>query len=316
MFVIFNIVLPIFVIVGAGYAAVRAKVFPDNGTDALLTFTVRIGAPCLLFRGMYLLDPGEAFEGRMLFSFYAGVIVCFGLGILIARSVGRRPGEAVAVGFGAAFSNSLMLGLPIVLRAYGEAGAEPVFGILALHAPLIYALGIIAMEVSRRDGTGALVAIKRVLQNIASNALMIGIALGLAANFSGVRLPEPVFDAVTLLSTAAIPSALFGLGAALTRYRLKDDIRLAIAISVLGLVLHPAIAWALTDLVFGLSVDYVRAAVVVASMPAGLNVYIFAAMYKRAEGVAANIVLLSTGLSIITVSAWLLFLGGAALDAG
>lgn len=316
MLAIFNIVLPVFVIVGAGYVAVRTKVFPENGTDALLVFAVRIATPCLLFKGMYLLEPGDAFEWRMLLSFYTGVVICFLLGVLIARSVGRRPGEAVAVGFGAAFSNSLMLGLPIVMRAYGEASAGPVFGILALHAPLIYALGIIAMEVSRRDGAGALVAIKRVIHNISRNALMIGIALGLAMNFTGAKLPEPIFDAVSLLASAAVPSALFGLGAALTRYRMQDDFGLAAAIAVLGIGLHPLIAWLLSDVVFGLHIDYVRAAVVVASMPAGLNVYIFASMYKRSEGVAASTVLISTGAAIVTVSLWLLFLGGAGLDGG
>lgn len=316
MFAIFNIVLPVFIIVGAGYAAVRTKVFPDNGTDALLVFAVRIATPCLLFRAMYELEPGQAFEWRMLVSFYAGVVVCFALGILFARAAGRRPGEAVAVGFGGAFSNSLMLGLPIVLRAYGDASAEPVFGILALHAPLIYALGIIAMEVSRRDGAGVWVAIQRVVHNISRNALMIGIVLGLILNFSGLHLPDPVFDAVSILAAAAIPSALFGLGAALTRYRMQDEVGLAAAVTGLTLFLHPGIAWVLSDLVFGLEADYVRAAVVVASMPAGLNVYIFASMYKRAEGVAASTVLLSTACAIVTVSLWLLFLGGAAIDAG
>ncbi len=316
MLEIFNIVLPVFVLVGAGYAAVRTKIFPNNGTDALLAFTVRIATPCLLFRAMYLLEPGEAFEWRMLFSFYTGVVVCFLLGIAIARMAGRRPGEAVAVGFGAAFSNSLMLGLPIMLRAYGEGSAAPVFGILALHAPLIYAMGIIAMEVSRRDGAGVFAAIKRVIHNISRNALMIGIALGLLLNFTDLRLPEPIFDAVSLLASAAVPSALFGLGAALTRYRVQEDFRLAAMITALGVGLHPAIAWLLADVVFQLDIDYVRSAVVVAAMPAGLNVYIFASMYKRSEGVAASTVLISTAVSIVTVSLWLLFLGGAGMDAG
>jgi predicted permease len=47
-------------------------------------------------------------------------------------------------------------------------------------------------------------------------------------------------------------------------------------------------------------------------MPAGMNGYMFATMYNRAQGAAASTVLLGTGLSVLTVSFWLWMLGGAA----
>jgi hypothetical protein len=40
-----------------------------------------------------------------------------------------------------------------------------------------------------------------------------------------------------------------------------------------------------------------------------MNVYIFAEMYNRAQGIAASSVLLSTVLSIVTISIWLVILG-------
>lgn len=313
MLIIFNIVLPVFLLVGAGYLALRGRVFPEVGIDPLLNFVTRIATPCLLFEAMYRLNVSAAFEWRMLVSFYAGAFLCFAIGAGAARAVGRRPGEAISVGFASYFSNTLLIGLPIMLRAYGEAATEPMFGIIAFHAPLLYAVGIIAMEAVRRDGTGAVAAAKRAAGSILQNALMIGIALGLAFNITGVRLPEAVEGAVELLASAALPTALFALGAALTRYRLQAELGLALVVTALMLIVHPLVAWLLADLVFGLETPFVRAAIVTAAMPAGLNVYVFASMYHRAEGVAASAVLLSTGLSILTISAWLVFLGGAGL---
>ena len=79
-------------------------------------------------------------------------------------------------------------------------------------------------------------------------------------------------------------------------------------VSAFSLLVHPALAWILSDLVFGLASDFVRAAVILAAMPAGINGYIFAAMYNRAVGTAASSALLATALSLLTVTGWLAFL--------
>jgi malonate transporter len=49
--------------------------------------------------------------------------------------------------------------------------------------------------------------------------------------------------------------------------------------------------------------------VLTAAMAPGVNAYIFAQMYGRAQRVAASAVLISTGLTIFTASLWLYALG-------
>ncbi|MCB1455636.1 MAG: AEC family transporter, partial [Nitratireductor sp.] len=57
-----------------------------------------------------------------------------------------------------------------------------------------------------------------------------------------------------------------------------------------------------------LPMEYVRAAVVIAAMPPGMNGYIFAAMYDRAMGVAASSLIVANLLSVFTITAWLALL--------
>ena len=103
-----------------------------------MVFTQSFAIPCLLFRALADLDLGAVFDPRLLLSFYLGAVICFALGILGARRIfRRRPGEAVAIGFGALFSNSVLLGLPIMERAYGAAALAPTFAIISIHAPLL-----------------------------------------------------------------------------------------------------------------------------------------------------------------------------------
>lgn len=310
MLSVLTVVLPVFLIVAAGYGATRFGGFAPAAVDGLLAFTVRFAVPVLLFGAMYRLDLAQAFDPRLLLSFYIGAAVCFVAGIVLARRVwARRPGEAVAIGFCAMFSNTVLLGLPIMARAYGEASLPPAFAIIALHAPVGYLAGISVMEYARRDGAGFVATVRRAAAAMFSNALTIGIVAGLVLNFGGVALPGFVVVAVDMMSAAALPAALFGLGGALTRYRLKADLGEAAMASALSIVLHPAIAYGLAALVFDLPAGMVRAAVVIAAMPTGMNAYVFAAMYHRAEGASASAVLLGTGASVVTITLWIWLLG-------
>ena len=306
MLEIFQIVVPVFLILGTGYFTVRLGYIDSNIADNLNAFTVKVAVPVLLFRAMYQLDFAQAFYWPMLLSFYIGALVSFAFGIYLAKVFWkRRPGEAVAVGFCALFSNTVILGIPIFERAYGSAALTPVFGIISLHAPCLYAIGMISMELARRDGRPLFEALKSAAKSIMSNALMIGIILGVILNFASVELPVSVMAAVNMIATAAIPVALVGIGAALTRYSLKSEISESFSVTILSLILHPLIALIISHYIFGLSDYYVRAAVIIAAMPPGINVYIFASMYDRAVALSASTFLIATQASIITIALWL-----------
>jgi predicted permease len=309
--VLLLVVLPVFLVTGAGYAATRTRLFAPAAVDGLMVFTQGFAIPCLLFRAIIDLDLGAVFDARLMLSFYIGAVIAFALGVLGARRLFRhRPGEAVAVGFGALFSNSVLLGLPIMERAYGAASLAPNFAIVAIHAPFCYLLGIAAMEFARADGRGVAGTARAVLGAMFRNALMIGLLLGFAVNLGGIPVPETVRAAVDMMADAALPAALFGLGGVLTRYSLRASVWEAGMIAGLSLVLHPAITWSLAAGVFALPAEFVRSAVVTAAMAPGVNTYVFASLYSRGQAQAASAVLLGTALSVLTVSAWLALLGG------
>lgn len=307
-----SVVLPVFLVMGAGYAATRTGLFAQSAVDGLMVFTQGFAIPCLLFQAVSELDLGAVFDFRLLVSFYAGAVVSFAAGVLGARYLfGRRPGEAVAIGFGALFSNSVLLGLPIMERAYGPEALAPSFAIVAIHAPFCYLLGITAMEIARADGRGPLDTARAVANAMFRNNLMIGLALGFAVNLGQVPMPGTVRAAVDLMARSALPAALFGLGGVLTRYGLRASLGEAGMIAGLSLVLHPAIAYGLAAVVFDLPQAFVRSAVVTAAMAPGVNAYIFANLYNRGRAQASSGVLLGTGLSVLSVSAWLAILGGS-----
>jgi predicted permease len=303
-----DVILPVFVVIGFGYAAARAGILTEVMTDNVMRFAQTFAVPCLLFRSVATLDLGAAFDPGLLLAFYIGAYSGFAAGFLGAKFLFGRPTEdAVAIGFICLFSNSLLLGLPITERAYGPEALAGNYAILSIHAPMFYAFGITLMEIVRHHGSGLSAGgiATKALRAIFSNSLVLGIMAGLFVNLTNLPLPGAVFDGVDLLSRAAIPAALFGLGGVLTRYRPEGD-RLTIAYACsISLILHPAITWTLGRFAFGLSTDQLRSAVVTAAMAPGVNAYLFAAMYGVATRIAASSVLLATAGSIVTIWVWL-----------
>ena len=79
--------------------------------------------------------------------------------------------------------------------------------------------------------------------------------------------------------------------------------------SLLKLIVHPFIALLLMIPVLNVDPEQARYGIVLAAMPAGINVYVFATYYNRAVNVATNVILISTVLSTVTVTFWLVFMG-------
>ena len=139
---------------------------------------------------------------------------------------------------------------------------------------------------------------------MAGNAIIIGVGLGLLANLFDLRLPEPVDAAIDLVARAAIPTALFGLGGVLTRYRPEGDLRQILFVVSCSLLLHPALVW-LMGSIAGLSTGQFRSAIITAAAAPGVNAYLFADMYGRARRVAASAVLFATIACAVTAAFWL-----------
>lgn len=310
MLSVLNVIAPVFVLIGLGYLAVRSRVFPREGVRGLISYIHIVASPCLLFRAMSEVDLAVAFNPAIIVPFFIGAFSVLAIGALVARHVfGRRPGESVAIGFAANFSNLVLVGIPISQRAYGEDAMPVVYSIIGLHAPILMTVGMFVMELARRDGGKVSQALVQGLRNSLANPLMIGIGLGLAVNVSGIEFP-PIVDEVTLLFAATVmPVALFGLGGALNEYRIAENLGPALVTSGLQLIVHPLIAFVLIVHVLNVDPEIARYGVLLAAMPAGVNIYIFATFYNRAPEVAANTILITTVLSLFTITGWLLVLG-------
>ncbi len=309
MLQILQIVLPVFLVIGTGYVAAYFKVFTAEQSGALMRFATQIAIPCLLFLAISRLDLKAEFQMSMLAPFFIGALASFTLTSLGAWFFfGHKPGYRIAIGFAGMFSNLVLIGLAIVELAFGAEALKPAFAIVALHAPFCYVIGITAMEISRADGVGFVATIKAVVKQVFSNAITVSLLLGIAANLLNLTPPEALNTALELIARAALPVALFALGAILVKYKISSSIGEISMISFNMLILHPVIAYVLGRYVFALEHDVLKVVVLMAAMPPGMNAYAFADLYDRAKEIAASSILVSTILAVMSISVWLVIL--------
>ncbi|HKJ02876.1 MAG TPA: AEC family transporter [Longimicrobiales bacterium] len=312
MSVLLDVVAPVFGIAALGFAAARARILDASGVKGLVLFVFNFAIPVLLFRSLAALELPEDVAWGFLVAFYTGSVTTYGLGLLAARRLFHRPLDHAAIfGMSAAFSNTVLMGIPIVLTAFGPEATLPLFLIIAFHSATFMPLTVGIIQASRGTGVSLAEEAREVALAIVGNPIVVGLALGLVVNLTGVAIPGPLDRVAEMLGRAAVPSALFALGASVAGYPLRGENRPALVLTALKLVAHPLIVWTVAGPVLGIQGIWLHVAVVMAAMPSGVNVYLFGARYDAAPGVAARTVLLTSVLSVATISTLLVLFGGS-----
>ena len=305
MSALLDVIIPVFLIIGCGYCTVWTKLFSLDTIDGLMRFTQNFAIPVLLFDAIAKVDLVTVFDLNLFFSFYLGATIGFLLGFFGSYYLFSRPLEdSVVIGFCCLFSNTVMLGLPITERAYGEDALRYNFAIVSIHAPFCYFLGITVMELVRSSEKNLKKNSIVILKAMFSNALVVGITLGFLVNISEIQLANSIQSSIDMITAVALPAALFGMGGVLYQYRPHGDIGPIIMVCAVSLIIHPTVVW-FSGLNFDLSKTQLRSAVITAAMAPGINTYVFASMYGSAKRVASTGVLVSTTLSIGSIWVWL-----------
>jgi predicted permease len=303
MLVIPGVVAPVFGTMILGFLAARLRILDQGGVHGLVLFAFNFAIPMLLFRSLARVELPADIAWGFLAAFYAGSFSTYALGLAVGRWGFRRSLDEQAIfGMGASFSNTVLLGIPVILTAFGPEASLPLFLIIAFHSATFMPLTVGLIQWSRERGVSPRSQVGAVLGQILRNPIVMGLLLGFLVNRTGMTLPGPVDRLAELMGGAAVPCALFAMGASLASYPFAGEGSAAVTLTVLKLVLHPLLVWTVAVPILSLEGLWVAVAVVMGGMPSGVNVYLFGARYGAAPSVAARTVLLTSLLSMGTIS--------------
>jgi hypothetical protein len=202
----------------------------------------------------------------------------------------------------------VLLGIPLVITAFGEAGAVPLFLLLSVHLPAMTVTTVVLAEAA----SGAQRPRRRVIvdtaRSIALNPIIIALAFAAVWRLAGLGVPVLAEKIIAPIASSAVPAALVAMGVTVHRYGFGKE-RSALAVVLAGkLLVHPLVVWLLASQVFDLPPVWTAVATLFAAAPSGINSYIFANHYRAGIGVASGAIALGTGVSLFTVAAALSWL--------
>jgi malonate transporter len=319
-----NVSLPVFGIVFAGFLAARWGVLPQAGIKTLNDYVYYFALPALLFASLARAPVSELTNWRFAAANLGGILISFGLSIMVARTIFARGMPTLAMhGMAASYGTTGYMGVPLLITAFGQQAAVPAALATLIHNIPVITLVILAMEASKTLGQEQVGAeqvgaqttrnnpapgvARTVTKAILLNPLTIAVAAGAAVAISKVNLPGPIAVFTDLLANAAGPTALFAVGLALVgrgRALREGAVRGSEVATLVALKigLQPLVTLLLVFTLFPLEALWRTTTMVMAALPVGAGVYVFAQRYNELVEETSIAILLSMLVSVVTVS--------------
>ena len=289
----FTLLLPIFLLAGLGALLARLPWLKPGWHAGLTEVTAKFLLPCLLFASAWRTGIPPSVSWKVLCAFY----VPLGFLFLGARLAFRGAGSSAAAALAATYSNTVFVGVPVLVQVLGEGSLQFAYPVIAFHSLFCFTLYHLSDDAAPSGWLGPVL-------NTLKNPIVAALLLGLALNFAQLGLPAPLPRVLDMLGAAAPSCALLSLGASVAS--LKPGRWGATGAVVLGkLLLLPLGVAVLSVFVFHLPMAAAMVLIILASCPVGIN----AAFVVKPAGGGAQLVnsaiLLSTLLCAASMPAWL-----------
>lgn len=303
-----SLVLPLFAVIVTGWIAGATGYMPKSLAGPLMQFAYYVAMPALIFITIAQQPLGTLLDARFILAFGGGSMIIFA-GVVAITTVlaGRSLGSATMLGAAAAMTNTGFVALPILHAMQGHHGVLSAAIATAFIGVVMFPVTVILLEIARRGeaqrtGTAALA------KQIVINPVIISTVAGLAWSITGVSVPAPIGAYLDTLGHALTACALFSIGLSISLGDMRERLAEAAALTVVKLIGTPLIVYAIA-VALRLDPTLTTSAVVCAAVPTAKTAYVLAHAYCEEEVVVGSTISMNTLLSVVTLLAWLLWLG-------
>lgn len=304
---ILSITGTIFVVIGAGYLAVRLGLFSSGEMQTLGKIVVNFALPALIFRAVSTQPIGEFANAGYLGAVLIGSLAVFLSGYVWSRRVaGESASASTFSAMGMSCANSGFIGFPVLHIALPDVASNALALNMIIENLVMIPLVLIMAEYSRGGDTAGIQLFGQIAKRLARNPIVIALALALAVSASGVALPSVISRPVDMFASASAALSLVVIGGTLAGLPLREIKTPVLRITVGKLFLHPlAIGLSLVGMsVIGVGVVDERlaaAAIILASTPV-MSIYPILAQSYGEERTAALAMLTMTAFSFVSLS--------------
>jgi malonate transporter len=312
MIAILNLALPYFGLIFIGFACGKSKKLPESGLAWMNFFLLYVSLPALLFGIMSRTPFAELNNPPFLIATTLGTASVFTLAMIVGRLLGRLSfRESALAALGGAYGNIGYMGPGLAFAVVGAKAAAPTALIFCCDSIFLFSIVPLLVELSDRDHPSLPHALGVVARQIVLNPLIMSACAGALAAALHLEFPVAVMNTLAFLQNAAAPVALFALGVTVALRPFRRMPWEVPAIITLKLLVHPALVFALMLLLGPFTPEWAVTAVLMASLPPALNVFVIARQFDSWIEPASVAVLIGTFTSVVTLTTvmWLITSG-------
>lgn len=292
----------LFLLILAGVVFRKLGVIDDTGVRCLTDLCIQFIIPCNIIKSFLV-----PFQPSVLRSCALLLLVAFVVQaayVFLNKVLYRRcdPAHRKILQYATICTNASFLGNPVAEGLYGDLG-------LLYNSVFLFPMRVVMWSAGLAYFTEA-PSRKDVLKKVVTHPCLVAVYIGLVLMVGQISLPPVPDSTVRSVSSCTAAVTMLIIGASLADVDIRTIFeKTNLYFSFLRLVALPLAVLILCRLL-GMDSVSTGVAVLMTGMPAGSTTAIFAARYHSDAPFAAKCVVLSTLLSMVTIPAWRLLLGG------
>ena len=284
--------LTLFLLMGTGFVLKKRKRLTQPTQSQLSYLLMYLIAPCLIVDSMQIERTAELLRSTGMTAVACFIFFVIGTVIIPLLLRKKEPDTRDVLRFGAMYPNLGFMGFPLVRAVLGEGAMIYATIFLVVFQLYHWTHGVVVMGGSKNVS----------LKSAVLNPGVFGFCIGLLFFLLNIRLPWPVANAVSFISSLNTPIAMLVIGAIMADADILKLLKIPMlyVASAVKLIILPALT-AIAVHPLGLDPLVYCTIVVLAATPSAGITSIFAERYERDSLSAAQLVSLATLLSIVTL---------------
>ncbi len=298
-----NVTIPIFLIILLGYILRRINFLTDEFIRVANKYVFAVALPVMLFRDIACSDVREDMNINFFLYCLIVTIVMFFLVWGIAKLTIKDKTMIGAFAQAGARGSAAVLGVAFVENICGDIGMTPLMIVAAV--PFFNILSVIILVFNAKNSDSKDYGkIKGSCINIIKNPIIIGIIIGLIASLSGLKIPTIPMRALNYISQTATPIALLAVGGGFDTKQAVSKLMPAIGATFIKLIGLPLVFLPIAYKI-GFAPSEMVAILIMLASPTTVSSYIMAKNMDNDDVLTSNVIVLTTLLSSVTLTAWI-----------
>lgn len=290
--------LPIFLLIGLGYALKRLAFDDDRVWRGLDTLASYVLLPALLLRGLAGANLTEVPLGRAVLV-AAGAILATTAVLHLARASLRLTKTGFTSVVQGGVRPNAYIALAAILALYADDGLSSAALGIAAFIPLANGIAVHVLTRHAKGGGGRVL-----LRQVLLDPLILACIAGVLVNLADSGMPAWLDTVLEQLGRAALPLGLLVVGASLAFGGLRRGFGAILLAGLAKLALLPGLVWAGLRLA-GIGGADAGALILFAAAPASISTYILARRMGGDHRLMAGIIAVQTLASAALVPLWI-----------